>query len=205
MGTFACSPFCAAGALKSEFHDSIPYFVFTAAHAIEKAMGAALEGHGITFRQCQMLGMLAAHGSLSQAEVAEKMGVEPSSVARLVDRMTRDGWIERRPDPHDRRKNRLFATAQAEPVWDQVRSVACPVREKALEGLNDQEVSELKRMLRHLRNNLGDPRQYPDELAPSLSLQANDDDGPPPPVPPTNASKSESRSANSPSASLSAR
>ncbi|QDT14438.1 MarR family winged helix-turn-helix transcriptional regulator [Alienimonas californiensis] len=157
--------------LKYDFHDSIPYFVFTAAHAIEKAMGAALEGHGITFRQCQMLGMLAAHGSLSQAQVAEMMGVEPSSVARLVDRMTRDGWIERRPDPHDRRKYQLFATDRAEPIWEGVQEVAATVRNTALEGLDEGDVPELKRMLRHLRNNLtDDPGRYPDTPSPDSAL-----------------------------------
>ncbi len=149
--------------LKHDFQDSIPYFVFTAAHAIERAMGTALEGHGITFRQCQMLGMLAAHGSLSQARVAEMMGVEPSSVARLVDRMTRDGWIERRPDPHDRRKNLLSATSRAEPAWQEVREVGLTMRAKALRGLSEPEVAELKRMLRHLRDNLADgAHHYPD-------------------------------------------
>ena len=159
----AISPRPARRVLKHDFQDSIPYFVFTAAHAIEKAMGAALEGRGITFRQCQMLGMLAAHGPLTQAEVAEIMGVEPSSVARLVDRMTRDGWIERRPDPADRRKNRLSATARAEPVWEGVREVGLAMRRKALDGLDETEVAELKRMLRHLRDNLADgARRYPD-------------------------------------------
>lgn len=157
--------------LKYDFHDSIPYFVFTAAHAIEKAMGAALEGHGITFRQCQMLGMLATHGSLSQAQVAEMMGVEPSSVARLVDRMTRDGWIERRPDPDDRRKYQLFATDRAEPIWEGVQQVAATVRDTALEGLDERDVPELKRMLRHLRNNLtDDPCRYPDTPTPDSAL-----------------------------------
>ncbi|NNJ27043.1 MarR family winged helix-turn-helix transcriptional regulator [Alienimonas chondri] len=160
--------------LKLDLHDSIPYFVFTAAHAIERAMSAALEGHGITFRQCQMLGMVAAHGSLSQAEVAEMMRVEPSSVARLVDRMTRDGWIERRPDPHDRRRNLLSVTAQAEPVWEGVRDIGLAVRAKALEGLDEREVSELKRMLRHLRENLADgSHQYPDDAEADAEANRN--------------------------------
>ena len=159
--------------LKHDFQDSIPYFVFTVAHAIEKAMSGALEGRGITFRQCQMLGMLAAHGSLSQAAVAEMMGVEPSSVARLVDRMTRDGWIERRPDPHDRRKNRLSATARAEPVWEGVREVGLKMRAKALAGLSESEVADLKRMLRHLRDNLADgSHRYPDEPAADAAADA---------------------------------
>ena len=153
--------------LRHDFQNSIPYFVFTAAHAIEGAMGEALVGCGITFRQCQMLGMLAAHGSLTQAEVADQMGVEPSSVARLVDRMTRDGWIERRPDPADRRKNRLVATEKAEPVWETVREKALVMRVKALKGFQEDEVDDLKRLLRRLRDNLaGDAHAYPDDGPP---------------------------------------
>ena len=152
--------------LKHDFQDSIPYFVFTAAHAIERAMGEALHGSGITFRQCQMLGMLAAHGSLTQAEVADRLGVEPSSVARLVDRMTRDGWVERRPDPDDRRKNRLVATGRAEPVWESVRAKALVMRKKALAGMSEDEVADLKRLLRHLRQNLAGETRYPDLPAP---------------------------------------
>ena len=148
--------------LKHDFQDSIPYFIFTAAHAIERAMGEALEGCGITFRQCQMLGMLAARGSMTQTEVADQLGVEPSSVARLVDRMTRDGWIERRPDPDDRRKNRLVATGKAEPVWETVRQKGLAMRTKALRGLSEEEVAEMKRTLRHLRQNLAGDTEYPD-------------------------------------------
>ena len=149
--------------LRHDFQDSIPYFVFTAAHAIERAMGEALEGCGITFRQCQMLGMLAAHGSLTQAEVADRLGVEPSSVARLVDRMTRDGWIERRPDPADRRKNRLVVTGKAEPIWEAVREKGLVMRAKALRGFSDGEVADLKRLLRGLRDNLAGEAAYPDQ------------------------------------------
>ena len=148
--------------LRHDFQDSIPFFVFTAAHAIERAMNEALEGCGITFRQCQMLGMLAAHGSLTQAEVADRLGVEPSSVARLVDRMTRDGWVERRPDPADRRKNRLVATGKAEPVWEAVRHKGLAVRSKALRGFEEGEVADLKRLLRGLRDNLAGDAAYPD-------------------------------------------
>ena len=147
--------------LRHDFQESIPYHVFTAAHAIERAMGEALEGRGITFRQCQMLGMIAARGSLTQGQVAELMGVEPSSVARLVDRMCRDGWLERRPDPADRRKNRLVATGKAEPIWEQVRERGLHMRNKALRGFAEGEVDQLKTLLRRLRDNLAGPGAYP--------------------------------------------
>ncbi|MEM9702890.1 MAG: MarR family transcriptional regulator [Planctomycetota bacterium] len=159
--------------LKHDFQDSIPYFIFTAAHAIERAMSAALEGHDITFRQCQMLGMLAAHGSLSQTQVAGLMGVEPSSVARLVDRMTRDGWIERRPDPHDRRRTLLYPTERAEPVWERVREVGLSVRRRALDGIAEPDEASLKRLLKQLRDNLADgSHRYPDSAPDSLPAAA---------------------------------
>ena len=127
--------------LRHDFEESIGYWVFTAAHAIETAMNAQLAGSGITFRQCQILGMLAAHGELSQAELAEKMRVEPSSVVRLLDRMGREGWVERVADPADRRRNRVRAAAKAGPVWEEIRARLSPARQRAAAGLSGEDVT----------------------------------------------------------------
>ena len=140
--------------LRHDFEESIGFWVFTAAHAIESAMNAELAGSGITFRQCQILGMLAAHGELSQAELAEKMRVEPSSVVRLLDRMGRDGWVERVPDPHDRRRNLVRTTPKAAPVWEEIRTRLAPIRDRAADGLDRADVARLIAMLRRIRGNL---------------------------------------------------
>ena len=57
---------------------------------------------------------LAAHGPLSQTELADRLGLEPSSVSRLVDQLTRKGWAQRAPDP-DSNDRRVRLVHLAEP------------------------------------------------------------------------------------------
>ena len=48
---------------------------------------------------------------LTQVALARLQRVEPSSMCRMVDRLERDGLVERRPHPGDRRASCLFLTA----------------------------------------------------------------------------------------------
>src|SRR6476469_1484968 len=71
----------------------------------------ARERLGLSQAQCRVLVMLASEGGaeLSQAELAQRMGVTPMAIASLCDRMAAAGWIERVPSPTDRRVNLLKA------------------------------------------------------------------------------------------------
>jgi MarR family transcriptional regulator for hemolysin len=47
---------------------------------------------------------------LKQSELAEMLDLQPITLTRLLDRLCASGLIERRPDPNDRRANRLYLT-----------------------------------------------------------------------------------------------
>ncbi|MFF9029539.1 MarR family winged helix-turn-helix transcriptional regulator [Streptomyces iakyrus] len=59
---------------------------------------------------------------LTTGQIAELTGLTSGSATRLVDRLERAGLVERRPDPHDRRRTRVSLTArrapEAEAAWD---------------------------------------------------------------------------------------
>jgi len=140
--------------LEHDFETSIGFWVFTAAHAMEASMNEALAPLGITSRQVQILGCLAVHGEVTQNELAEKLRVEPSSVVRMIDRMERDGWIERVIDPGDRRKRIIRPTERAEPVWRSIREIMAPVKAHALEGISETELSAARGVLQAICHNL---------------------------------------------------
>ncbi|MEM7810892.1 MAG: MarR family transcriptional regulator [Planctomycetota bacterium] len=140
--------------LEHDCEDSVGFWVFVAAHAIEATMNESLAEVGITFRQCQVLGCLALRGEVPQTELAEMLRVEPSAVVRIVDRMERDGWIERVPDPTDRRKKQIRPTSRAEPVWKTIRALGMENRSRALAGMTEDEVADLRRLLRKMVENL---------------------------------------------------
>ena len=48
----------------------------------------------------------------SQRELAQLMSIEPPTLVRHLDKLTEDGYVERRPDPDDRRVIRVIVTAK---------------------------------------------------------------------------------------------
>jgi len=143
--------------LRYDFEDSLLYGVCSTSHAMEKALNEELAPLGITHRQWQALGWLVFEGELSQCELADRMRIEPPTLAGIVDRMERNGWIERVPCPEDRRRKRLRPTPRVEPVWETIASAARRVRARAAEGFSEAERCRLMDSLARIRSNLGDP------------------------------------------------
>jgi MarR family transcriptional regulator for hemolysin len=140
--------------LHHDFEQSIGYWLTLTTHAYHRAVSEELAPHGITYRQSMVLGWLALEGELSQADLAEKMMVEPPTLVGILDRMERDGWIRRHECPLDRRKKLIRPTAAAEPAWDKIVQCAMRVRARATEGLSDHQLETLIKLLRRVQQNL---------------------------------------------------
>jgi DNA-binding MarR family transcriptional regulator len=68
------------------------------------------EALGISAPRLSALSVLVFAGPRRVGELAEAEQVEPPTMTRLVDGMERDGYVERRPDPDDRRAVIVRAT-----------------------------------------------------------------------------------------------
>lgn len=124
---------------------------------IRKRFDQRARGLNLTRAQYYLLARLARHEGINQAGLAELLEVEPISAARLVDRMQAAGWVERRPDPADRRAHRLFLAPKARPVIERMRAIADGIYGEALAGLGRAERKRLMALLAHARRNLGEP------------------------------------------------
>lgn len=115
---------------------------------------------GLTRAQTQLLAYLVLHEGINQTGLAEMLEIEPISLARLIDRMEQAGWVERRPDPKDRRAWLLFLTAKTKPMFTKMVEVGKEVREEALAGFTAAEREHILEMMvrvrRNLSRNLGD-------------------------------------------------
>ncbi len=108
----------------------------------------------LTQAQWQILVLLARNEGMRQIQLAEALELQPISIARLIDRMQAAGWVERRPDPDDRRAVQLYLTEQANPILDQMRQHSAFMHAQALEGLSPAEQTRLVQLLIHVRDNL---------------------------------------------------
>ncbi len=111
-------------------------------------------GLNLTLAQCKVLIYLQRNEGISQVRLAELTDTDPMTLVRTLDRMERDGLIERRPDPADRRARRLFVTAAADPVLDEIWRIADRARAAALAGLSTVERDQLIGLLERIHANL---------------------------------------------------
>ncbi len=91
--------------------------------------------------------------------LAERIEVKPITLARLIDRVEAAGWVERVPDPADRRVSRLYLTPKAQPILDEMGRRAAQTLEEALAGMPQQARDGLVEALRLMKENLSAPDQ----------------------------------------------
>jgi MarR family transcriptional regulator for hemolysin len=171
--------------LRFDFEESVGYWICLTSQAMRRALTTRLAEEGITLRQWEVLACLACSPDVSQAELAERMGIEPPTLAGVLRRMERDGWLNRRSCDDDRRRNRLEATEKAEEVWQRCVRACQDVRQQAIKGFTAPELSILKKLCAEIRENLAVPDEpcvlrgksasQPVEAAPQLAASAPND------------------------------
>jgi len=97
----------------------------------------------LTRAQCRTLSYLNRNEGINQAGLADLLEIRPMTLGRQIDRMEEAGWLERRPDPADRRARRLYLTGKARPILGRIISVANVTRDEALALLSPAEAEQL--------------------------------------------------------------
>jgi MarR family transcriptional regulator, transcriptional regulator for hemolysin len=108
----------------------------------------------LSLPQCKVLGYLSRNEGISQARLAELTETDPMTLVRTLDRMQQDGWIERRPDPADRRAHRLFLREAAKPVLQRIWKIADQARNEVLAELSSAERDQLIELLERVHRTL---------------------------------------------------
>jgi len=109
---------------------------------------------GLTRAQWRATKMLYHRPGLRQNELAEALEMEPIAVGRVIDRLQAAGFVERRPDPNDRRAWRLHVTTQAHDVVDDMERIACELRREATVGIEYDELKHALEVIGRLKENL---------------------------------------------------
>lgn len=119
-----------------------------------RLVDAPLRELGFAMGQLPVLVTLKHVGAASQTELARVAQVEQPSMAQLLQRMERDGLVQRVPDPADGRSRLISLTEQASERLPKSRAVMDGVCEKALAGLTEDERGQLLTLLLKIDGNL---------------------------------------------------
>ncbi len=138
-----------------DFEKSFMLWVRLASHLFSVSFNNELSGTGITLRQAQVLSCLELRGELAQNEIAAQLQIEPPTIARILDRMERDGWIKRLPSPQDRRKKIIRPTKKVASKWKLIMECGSRIEKQAAANLSQSQLNTLKELLRIVCKNLG--------------------------------------------------
>ena len=109
---------------------------------------------GLTRAQWRATKMLYYREGLRQTELAELLEMEPIAVGRVIDRLQAAGFVERRPDPKDRRAWRLYVTDQSRAVIADMELIAHGLRKDATLGIDVVEMQQAMDVMNRIKENL---------------------------------------------------
>ena len=130
------------------------FLISDAARLQRTVFDRRMRGIGLTRPQWLVMTRLHRKPGLSQSELAELLEVEKATAGRLIDRLEANGWVERRPDPSDRRVNRIYMTQEGEKIDRMIRPVARAMVEEELTALSPADREKLLDLLILLKRQL---------------------------------------------------
>ncbi|GAA4571791.1 MarR family winged helix-turn-helix transcriptional regulator [Planotetraspora kaengkrachanensis] len=117
----------------------------------------ALGANGLTPRKGVALMNLARTGRMSQQALLETLEVDPSVLVVILNDLERDGLVERRRDPADRRRHIVEITPAGRKAQAVVEDAIATVERELFADLDDEQVAQLRLLLSRVRTSINDP------------------------------------------------
>ncbi|MCP2341402.1 MarR family winged helix-turn-helix transcriptional regulator [Actinomadura rupiterrae] len=113
------------------------------AHQIADHVRQRAVALGLTAAQATALREMT--GPMTMRELAERMSCEPSNATFVIDKLEKQGLVERRAHPTDRRAKHLFLTAEGGALRDRLLELLA--QESPLAGLSLEQQRTLQDLL----------------------------------------------------------
>jgi DNA-binding MarR family transcriptional regulator len=113
----------------------------------QKHFSARLETIGLTPRMWGALNVLEGAGPTTQHGLCKSTGMDPSSMVATIDELERQGLVERRAHPTDRRAHALHVTDTGRETLTRGRKIALAAQDELLAPLSAEEREQLRSLL----------------------------------------------------------
>ena len=134
--------------------------LYRAFHAQRNALRPALGELGLGAGQPKLLGYLRQNGSCGQRELAGYFEIDPAAVCRMLDSLQKGGFITRRADEQDKRRDLIALTPAGEAAYEAWQERCRAMEERMLAGFTPEERAHfadyLGRAYRNLKTERGE-------------------------------------------------
>ncbi|TDU26856.1 DNA-binding MarR family transcriptional regulator [Panacagrimonas perspica] len=102
---------------------------------------------GITRAQWWVLAHLSRHDGMMQTQLADVLEVGKASLGDVIESLEGGGWVQRRPDPADKRAKRVYLTKPAQTLIKRMTVMENEFNGQILSDLSNEEMTDLVRVL----------------------------------------------------------
>lgn len=120
-----------------------------------------VQPYGISAGQAPLVMLLATKDGRTQKELAYHLGVKPSSLTTMINRMEKTGLVERRRNETDNRAVNVFLTPKGRRASRKMQAIVRFINERNLAGFREEEKILLLRFMEQMMQNMLNQR---DEL-----------------------------------------
>ena len=119
----------------------LPLLLRRAWYGLNKAFRRSIADAGATPDQFTVLRTLdeGDTSGMTQSELTQKMSSDPNTVASLLERMEKTGWVDRKPHETDRRAKRITLKPAGRRKYRELRNVAADLQMDLLQILPESQ------------------------------------------------------------------
>ncbi|MFJ6085429.1 MarR family winged helix-turn-helix transcriptional regulator [Streptomyces sp. NPDC092369] len=143
---------------------------FSAFGAVKRELGRVLPAE-CPGGSVAVLTLLGRYGDMRMSKLSELLAVDMSVTSRHAAHLAEQGWIDRSPDPADKRSRILRLTAPGRAQLEALFERTTELLADRLSDWSDEEVAQLTRLMARLRTSFDDHRALPPRLPPPHTLE----------------------------------
>lgn len=134
--------------------ETMDFLLAVICHLHHARVHMLFESLGLYRGQPQILKALWEQEGLTQTNLAERLRNSPATTTKMLQRMEKAGFIQRRPDDSDQRVTRVYLTEMGRAVQKQVEMTFNTMDDETFANLTAEESTLLRRFLLQIRDNL---------------------------------------------------
>ncbi len=130
--------------------DAMSSLLTRAAYNLSLPFMTTIEKHGMSSTEWRIMATLSEGDGLTIGQLADSVMAKQPTVSKIIDRMTKAGWVQRLPGKIDKRHTTLYTTKHGKELVQHLLQLHHQTEARVLQQFSAEETMELKAILRRL-------------------------------------------------------